>query len=1035
MHDSLKDDYNLDALARVRPVGDGFDLFVTPRFGPVYANGYEVLSTRIVKQFAARKDLFIDVGAHYGYYTLLAAEANPGIRTVSVEPIEDNLRVLRKNLDLNGLGSDRAITLRAAVSARAGRASFCKSEASDNSSMYPHPSSETLARIEVDTVCLDDVVGAHPSARIFVKTDTDGHELEVLKGFSKTLDAGVDVTILMEMNPKMMKIAGTGTPEILAFLQARDFRVFAIDDQEARFYPMDQAVNVARMEARYAKSYYNVLCVRKTAALSVLFFSHAANLTGAERSLLDLIRGLSERGVLCTAVLPAPGPLRAALVNAGCAVHVLADGHFPPEGWRWADSGPGISPGKLAGFCDVAMNSLLPEIRKTAPDVVFSQTIVSPWGALCAETLELPHVLSAREYGELDYGMTFSLGFRKSMEALYRSSAAVFCITSDVKQALFDGDVDGKIEVVYSSIRARDVLARAPAASSTGAAWKPDPAMPTVGIFGAISPGKGQSDLVRACLEMARRGMACRCLLAGSVIDADYAQTLRQEIEASGFSERFIWSGFVDDPYALMGQVDVLVSCSQKEALGRTLIEAALLGRPIVYADSGGPREVFSSGEHGLAYEPGDFQGLALALESALRDRAASAARAQRAKDYVLRRFSDETYVGTIFARLKRIAGPERARRQPPAVAGLLMEAGIGVISTSRIQPKLLYADEGAEFSENRAVLAPEIPFGPFEIAFQLPDGGYPRLRFDPTELYAVELVLYSVGFTAEDGALLDADQADIEANGESVGKHSWKFRTLDPQVVMRLGKKTARVQIVGEVAKVSSRQILQEIDAACRSRESKPDGFLDETETVDSSVFIDDGAGYGEENKVLARMAVDPKTHAFSVEFRFPPGGCAERKIRWDPCEGHFCRCRIEKVETDGVYRGIARRNAWKSEDGWDEFMTGDPVYELDGDWGPATFIRMSGEFILPGADEVAARFMEELAEVRRECNAQCTAQRQEVCQGEGTLDALRRQFDDQQQELVRIQSSRIWRWTRFIRLAGSWLGTHSATSASQKP
>ena len=80
MHEFLKDDYNLDALTRVRPSGDDFDMYVTPRFVPVYANGYEVLSTRIVKQFVSRKDLFIDVGAHYGYYSLLAAKANPGIR-------------------------------------------------------------------------------------------------------------------------------------------------------------------------------------------------------------------------------------------------------------------------------------------------------------------------------------------------------------------------------------------------------------------------------------------------------------------------------------------------------------------------------------------------------------------------------------------------------------------------------------------------------------------------------------------------------------------------------------------------------------------------------------------------------------------------------------------------------------------------------------------------------------------------------------------------------------------------------------------
>jgi len=1029
MHDSLKDDYNLDALARVRPVGDGFDMFVTPRFVPVYANGYEVLSTRIVKRQLAQKDLFIDVGAHYGYYSLLAAEANPGIRIVSVEPIEDNLQVLQKNLALNGLGPGRATCIHAAVSSKAGRAQFCKSEASDNGSLYPHPSAETLDRIEVDTVSLDDIAGQKKAERIFVKTDTDGHELEVLKGFSKTLDACDDVTILLEMNPKMMKISGTSTEEIVAYLHGKGFRLFAIDDKEARFYPMDHVVNVAMMEARYEKSYYNVLCVRKAKALSVLFFSHAANLTGAERSLLDLVRGLSERGGVCTAVLPSPGPLQDELVKFGCAVYVPPDNAFLTRGWWWASMAPGPSKAALASCSEVVADIIIPEIRKISPDVIFSQTIVSPWGTLCAETLKIPHAISAREYGELDHNITFMLGFRNSMAALYNSSDAVFCISCDVKNTLFGDDPDQKIDVVYSSIRVPDGQVEAKGKGPKEEIQRMDQAVPTIGIFGAISPGKGQGDLIRASIELANRGIVCRCLLAGPLIDEAYADALRREINESGYSDRFIWAGFVNDPYALMRKVDLVVSCSKKEALGRTLIEGALLGKPIIYANSGGPREVFTHGEHGLAYEHGDSVSLANALESALQDREGTAARAQKAKEYVLCRFNDDTYAGKICDRLRQVVQQAgRSGRSRMAVGKLMMKSGIRVLSINQVQPKMLYSDDRGGFIESQSILSPEIPFGPFKAIFELPNRGYSCLSFNPTELYAVTLTIYDLVITAEDGTVLDKDCVAIETNGKQIDRFAWEFKTLDPQLVLRLNNRAKRVQILGELKKMPTRQLIANLAAVRRECEI-------EASAVDSSIFVDDGSGYGEENRQVVRMDRDPSANTFSVEFRLPPGGGAGRKVRWDPCEGRFCRCRIEKVETDGVYRGIARRNAWKSEDGWDEFMTGDPVYELDGDWGPATFIRMSGEFILPGADEVATRFMEELAEVRRECNAQCTAPRQEVCQGEGTLDALRRQFDDQQQELVRIQSSRISRWTRFIRLAGSWIAAHSASSGSQKP
>ena len=1023
MHEFLKDDYNLDALTRVRPSGDDFDMYVTPRFVPVYANGYEVLSTRIVKQFVARKDLFIDVGAHYGYYSLLAAKANPGIRIAAVEPIEDNFRVLQKNLQLNGLGPERATCIPAAMSSQAGRAQFCKSEASDNGSLYPHPSSETLARIEVATTCLDDVVGPEKGRRLFVKTDTDGHELEVLKGFSRTLDAGGDVTILLEMNPKMMKISGTSAEEIIAFLHGKDFRLFAIDDREARFYPLDQSVNVAMMEARYRESYYNVLCVRKSAALSVLFFSHAVNLTGAERSLVDLIQGLSARGVLCTAILPAPGPLREALVKSGCAVQVLAECSLQGRGWWWAHAAKDSSLPALASASEVVRDTLIPEIRKLAPDVVFSQTIVSPWGALCAEALGLPHALSAREYGERDHHLAFALGFKESMDALYASSDAVFCITEDVKNVLFDGDSDRKAVAVYSDVRIPPEDLRAAASGNGNEPGAPRPAL-TVGIFGSIASEKGQADLVRAGLELCRKGYDVRCVLAGLVADPAYADALHRQIAESPFADRFVWPDFTDDPYALMRQVDVVVSCSKMEALGRTLLEGILLGKPIVYADAGGPREIFADGKQGLAYEPGDPAGLAKALESILKDPCAAAARARQAREHVLERFNDESYAGRVFGRLKEMAR-RRSDRCRPAVRELMEKSGLGTKYLGVAQPRLLYAASAGQFSESRAVVFGEMPFGAFDIAFELPEGGFPHLRFDPTELYAVSASIFNLIIAAEDGTVLTPDQIGTETNAECVDELTWKFGTLDPQIVWTLPVRAKRVRIVGELKKTSAGQLVADLASVRRKlatissaeqikweealAAARREGAL-QASSADSSLFIDDGAGYGEGNKAVARLEFRPATHAFSVEFPLPPGGPARRKIRWDPCEGRFCRCRIDQIETDGIYRGIRHHNAWKSENGWDEFMTGDPVYELDGEWAQATFIRISGELILPGADAVADRFLGEILAARRECEAQ-------------------------QEEIARIHQSRSWRWTRLLRWLDAWIGGRSATTGKKNP
>jgi FkbM family methyltransferase len=675
MQEFLKDDYNLELLAPVKPAGDEFIMHVTPRFVSVYREGYEALSTRIVKMHLARKDLFVDVGAHFGYYSLLAAGANPDIRIIAVEPVAENVAILRMNLAQNGIGPERASCIQAAVSSKVGHAAFCVSEASDNGSLYAHPSSGTLARIQVETVCLDDLIGAGMPRRIFIKTDTDGHELEVLKGLERTLDACDDVTLLMEVNPKMMKIAGTSTEALLGHLRGKGFRVFAIDDRESRLYPLDQAETVSMMESRYETSYYNILCLRLAHALSVALFSHSSSLGGAERSLLDLVNGLSRRGVLCTVVLPSVGPLGEALKAKGCAVYVPPGAAILEKGWWWAPLSPDSAQAHLTGCLAVMMDVILPEMRKVAPDVIFSQTLVSPWGALCAEMMGRPHALSVREYGILDHSLSFTLGFKRSVTALYQSSDVVFCITEDVKRELFGDNSDAKIDVVYSHVEIPVVMHDDSQSSGNSVL--------TVGVFGAIVPGKGQGDLIRACLELLGRGYDLYCILGGFEADSVYANVLKAEIESSGYAARFSWVGYTDAPHDLMSKVDVVVSCSRKEALGRTLLEGVLLDKPIIYSNSGGPGEIFIDGEHGLAYIPGDSSDLARAIETVLLNRAAAVARARHAREYVLQRFSDEAYAGKIHERLRFLARQSgRAGGSFRTVGGLLFESGIGELAS-----------------------------------------------------------------------------------------------------------------------------------------------------------------------------------------------------------------------------------------------------------------------------------------------------------------------------------------------------------------
>lgn len=125
---------------------------------------------------------FLDVGAFTGVYSLLACAVNPAIRVVAVEPNPSVLHGLRRNIDINQFGA-RCTPIAAALSGEQGSGTL---------TIPPDTTAATLEhatrgdRVEVELLTGDAVV--HGTVIDLVKIDAEGHELEVLRGLSRTLE-------------------------------------------------------------------------------------------------------------------------------------------------------------------------------------------------------------------------------------------------------------------------------------------------------------------------------------------------------------------------------------------------------------------------------------------------------------------------------------------------------------------------------------------------------------------------------------------------------------------------------------------------------------------------------------------------------------------------------------------------------------------------------------------------------------------------------------------------------------------------------
>jgi glycosyltransferase involved in cell wall biosynthesis len=103
-------------------------------------------------------------------------------------------------------------------------------------------------------------------------------------------------------------------------------------------------------------------------------------------------------------------------------------------------------------------------------------------------------------------------------------------------------------------------------------------------------------------------------VFVGKYGDLLLRRRLGHHASARGLSDRVIWLPFQKDIREIETAADVLVLCSENEALGTCVLEAMSLEKPVVVSDSGGICEVVEDGVSGIVVPAGNPDELARAL-------------------------------------------------------------------------------------------------------------------------------------------------------------------------------------------------------------------------------------------------------------------------------------------------------------------------------------------------------------------------------------------------------------------------------------
>jgi FkbM family methyltransferase len=133
-----------------------------------------------VMHFLRPEDLFVDVGANVGAYTVLASGV-AGARTLAVEPSPSSFDYLTQNIRLNDLTA-KVTAVNAALGRKEGRLKLTAGLGTEN---YVCANPNDADALEVKAMTLDTVLsGLSPT---LMKIDVEGFETEVLAGATETL--------------------------------------------------------------------------------------------------------------------------------------------------------------------------------------------------------------------------------------------------------------------------------------------------------------------------------------------------------------------------------------------------------------------------------------------------------------------------------------------------------------------------------------------------------------------------------------------------------------------------------------------------------------------------------------------------------------------------------------------------------------------------------------------------------------------------------------------------------------------------------
>lgn len=224
---------------------------------------FEKYTREIFEDSVKEGNIVLDLGAHLGYYTLIAArKVGPRGKVFAFEPAPINLDFLKKNVDANNY-SQRVTIVPKAISDAGGSGKLFL-ETLDSTMGYRMgraPDDPAVKSVVVETISLDEFFIDYKEPISVIKMDIEGMEFKALRGMQKLLSKNKNIKIISEFDSRKLVLCGTDPIKYLRALKDLAFELTEINEKEKKLKPLMIEEFPSRLSSQ-KKILINILCVR-----------------------------------------------------------------------------------------------------------------------------------------------------------------------------------------------------------------------------------------------------------------------------------------------------------------------------------------------------------------------------------------------------------------------------------------------------------------------------------------------------------------------------------------------------------------------------------------------------------------------------------------------------------------------------------------------------------------------------------------------------------------------------------------------------